>query len=79
MADKHVVLVSRKWDHPSITIDVSSAGIGIGMSLESFLVALARETKNPALAMTRGQLLRRLVVAAEVVTQSMKDETGRVM
>lgn len=77
--EKHVVLVSRRWDTKQIAIDVTSDGIAIGMSLDDFLAALVTEIGNPATMLTTAQLAKRVTAAASIVVQGMKDETARVM
>ena len=41
--EKQLVTVSRKWHEPFIRIDVTDIGIGVTMTLEDFLLALAHE------------------------------------
>lgn len=43
MTEKHMVVVSRKWHHPSITVDVvPTDGVTATMSLDDFVTALAQ-------------------------------------
>ena len=73
--NKSVVVVSRQWKNPKISIDITKEGIAIAMSLDDFLQALAAEYGNPATTLTEFQHLVRLHAAAAVVTDSMKRET----
>lgn len=41
--EKQLVTVSRKWHEPFIRVDVTEVGIGVTMTLEDFLLALAHE------------------------------------
>ena len=76
---KHAVVVSRQWQKPEISIDVTDDEIRIAMSLPAFLDALAAEIGNPALVLTQAQLLAKLRAAAEAVVREMKSQTTRVM
>lgn len=70
MADKQMVVVSRRWHEPFIRMDVTEVGIGITMSLDDFVLALAKEAGVPEAKLTE---------AAERVTSGMKQETVAVM
>ena len=79
MEDRTIVVVSRKWDNPSISITVTNEGLGISMSLDDFVNALASESGNPTLLVTRTQLLTRLKTSALTVVSVMKQATVQVM
>lgn len=66
--DKQLVVVSRKWHEPFIRVDVTTVGIGVTMTLEDFVQALAHEVG-----------LETLQAAAERVVAGMKQETSRAM
>jgi hypothetical protein len=76
---KTTVLVGRKWHEPEISISVGTEGIGISLSLEDFLKALAQEVGNPSFVVTIKGLEKRLLSASEAVVAGMKEETVRVM
>jgi hypothetical protein len=71
------LLISRKWNHPKIFIEMEHEGIQIGMSVADFVTALADEAAeplaaqiagsagNPFLLMTNAQLVARIVAAVE--------------
>lgn len=73
------VVVSRRWNNPTITIDVTADEIAIAMPIEQFLEAAALEVGNPVGILTGGQLRNKLLAAAEVVIDAMKQETRRVI
>lgn len=68
--DNHLVAVSRKWHEPFIRVDVTEIGIGITMTLEDFVLALAQEAKVAP---------DTLLPAADRVVAGMKKETAKVM
>lgn len=70
MAHKQMVVVSRKWHEPFIRMDVTEVGIGIMMSLDDFVAALAKEA---------GIQESHLAAAAGRVTSGMKQETSELM
>jgi hypothetical protein len=43
MLDKHLVVISRKWNEPFIRVSVTDLDIKIVMSLEDFAAAVAHE------------------------------------
>lgn len=77
--NKITVLISRFWNRPEITVDVTDQSIGVAMPLSDFLDALTAETGNPAMILTEAGLRRRLGAASDAVCAKMKAETGRVM
>lgn len=77
--NKHVVRISRKWNNPAISIEVTDPSIAISMSLGDFLLAIAEEYGNPASTLTKAQHSARLTTAAAAVTESMKRETTAVV
>lgn len=68
--EKKLVVISRKWHEPFIRIDVTEVGIGVTMSLEDFIVALAKES---------GIEEQGLIRCAERVCVGMKQETNSFM
>lgn len=67
MANKHLVVVSRKWHEPQIVVSVTNAELKIVMTMPDFVKALSAEAG------------RDLASAAERVIAAMKQETKRVM
>lgn len=68
--DKQLVVVSRKWHEPFIRVDVTQVGVGVTMTLEDFVRALATES---------GTDMGALLHAGDKVVSAMKQETSRVM
>lgn len=71
------ITILRKWNNPTIQIQVTSEAIGLTMSLDDFIVALADEAAeplvrqavqdagNPSLLFTNAQLEKRLIATIE--------------
>lgn len=76
---KKQVVVSRKWDNPNIEVSVCDIEIGIRISLDDFINALAIEVGNPTFVMTVNGLKSRLIEASVQVIEGMKIETAKVM
>lgn len=68
--EKSLVTVSRKWHEPFVRVDVTDHGVGITMTGEDFLVALATEL---------GVAPDTVLAAGEKVFSGMKRETAKVM
>lgn len=68
--EKQLVTIVRKWHEPFIRMDVTEVGIGVTMSLEDFVEALAKEMKVD----TNG-----LKAAGERVIAAVKRETTTLM
>jgi hypothetical protein len=66
--DKQLVVVSRKWHEPFIRVDVTEIGIGVTMTLDDFVRALAIEAGVADLT----------AAAARVIT-GVKAETSKVV
>lgn len=68
--ERQLVSVSREWHNPFIRVDVTEVGIGITMTAEDFLIALAQEAGlNPAAVLKAG----------DAVIAKMKKESAKVM
>lgn len=70
-----VVVVSRKWNSPDISVSVNSTEIKVEMSLTAFVESLLEEVGNPALILTKAALATKVTEAAEKVVAEMKDAT----
>lgn len=68
--EKQLVTVSRKWHEPFIRTDITEIGIGVTMTLEDFVIALAAEMRVSPDA---------LLSAADRVAKGMKQETAKSM
>lgn len=76
--EKHTVLVSRLQGNPAISIDITQAGIFIGLALDDFLTDLLDRVGSPVGIFTKAQLEAKLRAAADATVYAMKAETGRV-
>lgn len=77
--DKTMVVVSRHWARPKITVSVTDERIAISTAMADFIAALASEIGNPAFILTRKQLRARLEAAAEVALEKVKESSREVM
>lgn len=78
--DKRHVIITKAWAPGSqISIRVTDLEIGIAMSMDEFVQALAKEVGNPAMLLTNQALNKRLVAAASAIIERMKAETQKVM
>ena len=75
MTDRTVVLVSRQWDSPSISVTITDQAIGLAMPLADFLRVLVREHGPVWSTLTQAGLLADLTTAAEVVISGIKAES----
>jgi hypothetical protein len=71
----HVVVISRKWAAPEISVTVTNKEIGMEMSLEQFIESVVSEVGNPALLLTRSALTAKVSQAVDKVVAEMKDAT----
>lgn len=72
------VLVGRKWNNPNITIEVSTEGIEVRMTLEDFLTSVVTEIGSPAMLFRQEALGSAVLEAANRVVAGMKRETERI-
>lgn len=79
MVEKRAVIVSRRWDHPAISVSVTVDGISIAMSLDKFVDSLGEEMGSPAALFTRAAFRERLKAAADAVVVEMKNTSVAVM
>jgi hypothetical protein len=71
------VTILRKWDNPEIVVNVEDSGIGIEVSLDSFITGLvsevtrplvegiAQDAGNPTLWFTKESLTKNLIKAIQ--------------
>lgn len=67
------VIISRYWERPEISVEITQEKIELSMPLTEFVKALAEEMGNPAMLVTQAQLLKRLDIASSVVVSKMKE------
>lgn len=70
---KRVVIVGRQWHRPEITVIVTDEKIGVQMTLDDFMKAVAAEIGADQ------DLQNKLQAAGQTVVGGMKQETTRVM
>lgn len=69
------VVVSRKWNAPSIEAFIDQKEIGAHMDLDAFLEAVVTEMGNPTLWVSKAQVLDKVKQAKEVVLAEMRQAT----
>jgi hypothetical protein len=77
--EKTVITIGRKWNNPRIMVWVTDEEIGLGLSLDDFLIALAAEIGNPATLLTSAQMLRRIQASAKSVIETVKEHSAEVL
>lgn len=77
-AAREVITISRHWDNPAIKVWVNHEHIGLQVGIDDYLVALAAEIGNPAIVLTRAQLLTRMRAAAERVRLKVQESSVAV-
>ena len=78
MIVKEVVVISRHWHSPEITVQIMRDGIGVGMSLEDLCKAIVADIPHPFLTMTRGGLESNILATLESVLNKAKEATIHV-
>lgn len=78
-APKQVVLVSKKWNNPTIAVGISPDGISIQMPMTQFLDSLVANVGNPTFLLTTAALRVSLQVAADKIQQEMQAATAQAM
>jgi hypothetical protein len=76
MTTKEMVLVSKKWNNPTIVVGVTEDGIKILMNLDEFLGAVILDMGSPALLLTKAQLKAALLASAANVREEMHNATA---
>jgi len=78
-APTNVVVVSKRWDNPSITVGISADGITIHMLLEDFLSSLALQMGAQYGIVTTMALQKKLTAAAQQIRVEMHQSTTPAM
>lgn len=73
------VIVTRRWDSPSIEVFVHAEAVGASMDLDAFTNAVLDIIGSPALILTRAQLRGKITNAMADVATEMKDKTRYVV
>lgn len=76
---KQMVVVSRKWNNPSIQMWVNDKEIGLAMTASEFLDSLVAEVGNPTLLVTKQMLRNALEQAANKVFDEMKSHSTKIV
>lgn len=71
--DKTVVVISRQWKSPEITVRVTQEGINISMPVGEFVESLAAQVGNPTMLFTNEQLRKKMVESCNLILEEMKD------
>ena len=73
---KSVLVISRHWNNPHITVHISDDRIAIEIPADDFLKAVAQEITHPALILTRDQLEAELLNALDVTLNKIKESSA---
>lgn len=76
---KMVVLVSKRWDNPTITVGIAPEGLTMQMTLDEFITALALEVGSPAMLFSQEKLRQKLQEAADKIRFEMQAATAPAM
>lgn len=74
-----MLVISRHWDNPHISVSVSDERIALEMPVEDFIKALVKDAKHPIGVHTRKQLESELLKALEVVVPKIKEASAAVV
>lgn len=66
------VVISRRWDNPTINVYLEKEEIKLEMSLDDYIKAILTEIGSPALVLTTAQLAAKMKTARAVVELEMK-------
>jgi hypothetical protein len=77
--NKQVVTISRQWDNPSILTTIDQNEISLKISLEDFITALKHEIGTVAYTFTRASLNEKIDNAVNLVLESIKEESSKVV
>lgn len=75
---KEVVVVSRHWDNPNITVRIDKDQIQVEMTLEAFCKAMVAEVPHPFLTLTRAQLEKQCLGVIQTVLNKAKEATAQI-
>ena len=71
--------ISRHWDHPRITTDITSESISLKISLDDFVTALEQEIGSVTWTFTKATFHDQIMKAAEAVVAKVKEESAKVV
>lgn len=77
--EKQTLVIAREWTNPQIHVWISEETIGMRMSAEDYLKALAEEIGNPTMLVTKAALLEKLQQANSRIISSMKNYSTSVV
>jgi hypothetical protein len=73
-----VVVISRYWDNPMITVVIDDEKIEVKMPVQDFLKAIVAEIPHPSATMTRSKLEAQVLKVLPVVLNKVKEATAQV-
>jgi len=76
--EKEVLVISRHWDHPMITVRINSQKIEVEMDVKDFCKAVVAEIPHPFLTLTRSQLEKQVLKVLDTVLNKVKESTAHV-
>lgn len=75
---KEVVLISRYWNNPNITVRVDSKKIEVEMSVQDFCKAIVAEIPHPSTTLTRSKLEKNVLSVVQTVLNKAKEATAQI-
>ena len=72
------IVVSRKWNNPTIEAFYNSEDVGAACSVSDFIDVLIEEVGNPTLLVTKAALKAKMLSGWEKLEKELKDSTKYV-
>lgn len=72
------LIISRYWNHPTITVRIDSQKIEVQMPVEDFCKAVVAEIRHPSFIQTRAGLEKQILDVLETVLNKAKEATAQV-
>ena len=69
---KQVVVISRHWHSPQISVTLTDEHIGIECPLDDFLKGLVEELNHPLKTMTKARLLEDIMSCKDIALNKIK-------
>lgn len=69
---KQVLVISRHWHSPEITVTIRDENIELECALDDFIRGLVSELRHPLASFTKGRMAEDLIIAKSVVLEKIK-------
>jgi hypothetical protein len=71
-----MVVVSRKWDNPTINVEYKEEGIALSMDATEFVSSIASHCQHPMKTWIRKVQKKQMIAAKDAVVEEMKMATA---